>query len=71
MTAALARRRSYPVSREYGKWMTVYQRFRRWSEARIWEAVATTVARAMADNSRHSVDSTTVRGHVSAAGDRA
>ena len=48
--------------------MTVYQRFRRWSEAGIWEAVATTLARAMADNSRHSLDSTTVRGHVSAAG---
>ena len=48
--------------------MTVYQRFRRWSEAGIGEAVATTLAQAMADNSRHSLDSTTVRGHVSAAG---
>jgi transposase len=53
---------------KYGKWMTVHQRFRRWSEAGIWEAVATTLAQAMADNSRHSLDSTTVRGHVSAAG---
>ena len=32
------------------------------------EAVATTLAQAMADNSRHSLDSTTVRGHVSADG---
>jgi transposase len=56
------------VPEKYGKWMTVYQRFRRWSEAGIWEAAASTLAQAMADNSRHSIDSTTVRGHVSAAG---
>src|SRR5271169_199821 len=58
------------VPEKYGKWMTVYQRFRRWSEAGVWEAVASTLAQAMADNSRHSIDSTTVRGHVSAAGAR-
>lgn len=56
------------VPEKYGKWMTVYQRFRRWRDAGIWEAVATTLAQAMADNSHHSIDSTTVRGHVSAAG---
>jgi len=56
------------VPEKYGKWMTVYQRFRRWSAAGVWEAVAATLAQAMADNSRHSIDSTTVRGHVSAAG---
>jgi transposase len=53
---------------KYGKWMTVYQRFRRWSAAGVWEVVATTLAQAMADNSRQTVDSTTVRAHVSAAG---
>jgi len=37
-------------------------------QAGIRDAVATTLAQAMADNSRHSQDSTTVRGHVSAAG---
>jgi len=56
------------VPEKYGKWMTVYQRFRRWSEAGVWEVVASTLAQAMADNTHHSVDSTTVRGHVSAAG---
>lgn len=56
------------VPEKYGKWMTVYQRFRRWSAAGVWEVVATTLAQAMADNSRHTVDSTTVRAHVSAAG---
>jgi len=56
------------VPEKYGKWITVYQRFRRWSQAGVWEAVASRLARAMADNSRHSIDSTTVRGHVSAAG---
>jgi hypothetical protein len=34
------------------------KRFRGWSEAGIWEAAATTLAQAMADNSRHSLDST-------------
>ena len=56
------------VPDKYGNWMTVYQRFRRWSQAGLWEAVATALAQAMADNSRHSIDSTTVRGHISAAG---
>ena len=56
------------VPEKYGKWMTVYQRFRRWSRAGVWEAVVTTLAQAMADNSRHSIDSTTVRAHLSAAG---
>lgn len=56
------------VPEKYGKWMTVYQRFRRWSQTGVWEAIATTLAQAMADNRHHSIDSTTVRGHVSAAG---
>jgi len=48
--------------------MSVCQRFRRLQDAGIWEVVAMTLTQAMADNSRHSIDSTTVRGHVSAAG---
>jgi hypothetical protein len=42
--------------------------FRRWCENGTWEAAAMTLADAMADNRHHSIDSTTVRGHVSAAG---
>ena len=30
------------VPEKYGKWITVYQRFRRWSQAGVWEAVAST-----------------------------
>jgi hypothetical protein len=37
----------------------------------LGSAIAMTLAQAMADNSRHSLDSTTVRGHVSAAGAKA
>ena len=53
---------------KYGKWITVYQRFRRWSAAGIWQLAASTLAQAMADHSCQMVDSTIVRAHVSAAG---
>ena len=56
------------VPERYGRWNSIARCFRRWSAAGIWEAVATTLAEAMADNRHHSIDSTTVRGHVSAAG---
>ena len=45
------------VPEKYGKWMTLYQRLRRWRDAGIREAVATILAQAIADNSRHSIDS--------------
>jgi transposase len=53
---------------KYGSWNTIYRRFRRWSEAGVWEAVAVTWAEIMADTGHYSIDSTTVRAHVSAAG---
>ncbi len=56
------------VPERYGKWNSIARCFRRWSAAGIWEAVATALAEAMADNRHHSIDSTTIRGHVSAAG---
>lgn len=56
------------VTPKYGSWNTIYRRFRRWSEAGVWEIVAVTLAEIMADTGHYSIDSTTVRAHVSAAG---
>ena len=56
------------VPPKYGNWNTIYRRFRRWSEAGVWEAVSVTLAEIMADTGHYSNDSTTVRAHVSAAG---
>jgi transposase len=56
------------VTPKYGSWNTIYRRFRRWSEAGVWETVAVTLAEVMADSGHYSIDSTTVRAHVSAAG---
>jgi transposase len=49
---------------------TIYRRFRRWSEAGVWEAVSVTQAEIIADRGHYSIDSTTVRAHVSAAGEK-
>ena len=56
------------VPPKYGNWNTIYRRFRRWSGAGVWEAVSVTLAEIMADSGHSSIDSTTVRAHVSAAG---
>ncbi|MGC8537212.1 MAG: transposase [Rhizomicrobium sp.] len=53
---------------KHGKWITVYQLFRRWGQVVIWERGAVTLPESMANNGHHSVDSTTVRTHVSATG---
>nr|WP_323055433.1 transposase [Brucella intermedia] len=58
------------VPPKYGNWNTIYRRFRRWSEAGVWEAVSITLAEIMADSGHYSIDSTTVRAHISAAGGR-
>jgi hypothetical protein len=50
------------VPEKYGKWMTVYQRFRRWSESGVWEVFATL---GPGDSgSRHDIDSTDRRPHL-------
>jgi transposase len=56
------------VPPKYGSWYAIYRRLRRWSEAGVWEIVAETLAEIMTDTGHYSIDSTTVRAHVSAAG---
>jgi transposase len=56
------------VPEKYGNWNSIWRRFRRWSEAGIWESVAIALAETMADSGHYNIDSTSVRAHVSAAG---
>jgi transposase len=56
----------HEMPEKFGKWMTVYQRFRRWTEEGVWEAIAASLTRATAQHSRHGQDWTTIQRHVSA-----
>ena len=56
------------VPEKYGNWNTIYRRFLRWSKSGIWESVTTALAETMAESGHYSIDSTTVRAHISAAG---
>ena len=56
------------VPEKYGNWNSIYRRFRRWSASGVWESVAITLAETMAERGHYSIDFTSIRAHVSAAG---
>ncbi len=57
----------------YGKWQTVYSRFRRWQRLGVWQRILTTLQRegdaaGELDWTLHFVDGSVVRAHQHAAG---
>lgn len=52
----------------YGKWNSVYVRFRHWAEQDVWDALLETLVElGLTDDWQHTIDSMTVRGHFQAA----
>ena len=56
------------VPERYGRWNSVYRRFRRWAKAGVFEAILETLAGALAEERIQMIDSTIVRAHAQAAG---
>lgn len=54
---------------EFGKWISVYQQFRRWSQAGLWELILSVLNdSSTVPTSVHMIDSTIIRAHQQAAG---
>jgi transposase len=61
------------VPDRYGKWQTVYSRFRRWREAGLWDRILVALQREAAfddevDGGLAMIDGTNIRAHHHAAG---
>jgi transposase len=56
------------VPERFGRWNSVYRRYRRWAEAGVFEALLSALAGALASERLQMIDSTVVRAHAQAAG---